>query len=56
MQFPIKLIARQEHGLMKWFSPVAALALTVLAGAVLFACLGKNPSGIMFFSIKSSNT
>ena len=57
MQFPIKLIARQEPGLMKWFSPVAALALTVLAGAVLFACLGKNPlEGLYVFLVAPLET
>ncbi len=57
MQFPIKLIARQEPGLMKWFSPVAALVLTVLAGAVLFACLGKNPfEGLYVFLIAPLET
>ncbi len=44
MQFPIQLRARQRNGgIMLWLSPLAALGLTVLAGAILFACLGQDP-------------
>ncbi len=43
MQFPIRLMPRQEAGAYKWLSPVVALLLTVIAGAILFACLGKDP-------------
>lgn len=44
MHFPIKLIARSEPSrCLRWVSPVAALVLTVVAGALLFAVLGKNP-------------
>ncbi len=44
MQFPIRLAPRRIPGrLMQWASPVAALLLTVLAGAFLFTCLSQDP-------------
>ncbi len=52
MQFPIALKVRRRPGIMRWLSPLAALVLTVVAGAVLFACLGKNPlDGLYVFLI-----
>jgi general nucleoside transport system permease protein len=39
--------------LMSWMSPVYAVLLTVLAGAILFAALGKNPlTGLAVFFIE----
>ena len=43
MQFPVRLTARRNPGRMAWISPVLALVLTVVFGAVLFALLGRNP-------------
>ena len=40
MQFPVRLVARRTPGCMMWLSPVLALGLTVLFGAILFAMLG----------------
>ncbi len=52
MQFPIQLTPRQEPGLMRWLSPLAAIALTIIFGAILFACLGKNPlEGLYVFLV-----
>lgn len=49
MHFPIKLIARSEPSrCLRWVSPVAALVLTVVAGALLFAVLGKNPLASLY--------
>lgn len=49
MQFPIQLIPRSEQGsLAKWLSPVVALLLTVLAGALMFASMGKNPIDALY--------
>ena len=43
MQFPIRLTVRSEPSkTMRWLSPVAALVLTVLVGAALFAFLGRS--------------
>ena len=33
---------------MRWLSPVAALVLTVLVGAALFAFLGKDPMSSLY--------
>ena len=44
MQFPIKLVPRADvSSRSKWISPIGALLLTILAGAMLFAGLGKDP-------------
>lgn len=48
MQFPIRLVARRSPGSMMWVSPVLALALTVVFGAILFALLGKNPINALY--------
>lgn len=57
MQFPIRLTVRQEPGLMRWLSPVAAIVLTIIAGAILFACLGKNPfTGLYVFLVAPLET
>lgn len=48
MQFPVRLVARKTSGAMAWLSPVLALLLTVLFGAVLFALLGKNPAHALY--------
>ena len=41
MQFPVRLVARRTPGCMMWLSPILALGLTVLFGAILFAMLGR---------------
>ena len=49
MQFPIRLTVRSEPSkTMRWLSPVAALVLTVLVGAALFAFLGKDPMSSLY--------
>lgn len=48
MQFPVRLVARRSPGAMMWLSPVLALALTVVFGAILFAMLGKNPANALY--------
>ena len=45
MNFPIAMTSRQEPARsLRWLSPALALLLTVVAGAVIFAALGKIPS------------
>ena len=48
MQFPVRLVARRTPGCMMWLSPVLALGLTVLFGAILFAMLGKDPLNALY--------
>ena len=44
MNFPIAMTSRQEPARsLRWLSPALALLLTVVAGAVIFAALGKDP-------------
>ena len=44
MNFPIAMTSRQEPARsLRWLSPALALLLTVVAGAVIFATLGKDP-------------
>lgn len=44
MKSPFYLVARaQPSQLMAWLSPVAAIVLTVIAGLLLFAAMGKDP-------------
>ena len=46
MNFPIAMTSRQEPACsLRWLSPALALLLTVVAGAVIFAALGKDPVG-----------
>lgn len=46
----IELIRRPQHSaLFGVVSPFLALALTLIAGAVLFALLGKNPATAMYY-------
>ena len=41
----VELVKRpQQSRLFSALSPLIALALTILAGAILFAFLGKNPA------------
>ncbi len=49
MQFPIRLAVRPEPSkVMRCLSPVAALVLTVVVGAALFAFLGKDPLSSLY--------
>jgi len=44
MIWPLALVPRtQPSRTLTWLSPVAAAVLTMLAGAVLFALMGKDP-------------
>src|SRR5690606_28433873 len=46
----IELIKRpQQSVLFSMLSPIIALALTVIAGSLLFAALGKNPVDVLYF-------
>ncbi len=49
MAFPIRLTVRPEPSKwMRYLSPVAALVLTVVVGAALFAFLGKDPLASLY--------
>ncbi len=49
MAFPIRLTVRPEPSKwMRYLSPVAALVLTVIVGAALFAFLGKDPLSSLY--------
>jgi hypothetical protein len=45
-----------KPALMRWLSPLLAVLLTVLSGALLFAALGQKPQGIHAFFIQPSVT
>ena len=51
MNFPIAMTSRQEPARsLRWLSPALALLLTVVAGAVIFAALGKAGINIRMIS------
>ena len=44
MQFPVAMTSRAEPARsLRWFSPIAALILTVVTGGIIFAALGQDP-------------
>ncbi|MEG0821135.1 MAG: ABC transporter permease [Burkholderiaceae bacterium] len=49
MRSPLYLVARAHPSqLMAWLSPVAAIVLTVIAGLLLFAAMGKDPVAAVY--------
>src|SRR5690606_30788158 len=46
----IELVKRPQHSMLfSMLSPIIALVLTVAAGSLLFAALGKNPIDVLYF-------
>ena len=54
MNWPLALVpSTQPSRTLTWLSPVAAAVLTMLAGAVLFALMGKDPlQGLRVFLVE----